>query len=178
MDEYLGMVKLFAGSFAPNNWAYCDGTLLSISQYSALYAVIGTTYGGNGTTTFALPDLRSRVAVGAGKGPGLTPYQPGQAAGTEAVSLSAQQMPVHSHNTLTSQTIATTNNPATGILAQSNYPNAETGDPITSYTYAATSNGQAANISSAGGSQPVSLMQPYLGMNYVICINGLFPSRS
>jgi len=177
MDEYLGIVKLFAGPFAPQNWAYCDGSLLQIRQYSALYAVIGTLYGGDGVNTFALPDLRSRVAIGAGSGPGLSPYQPGNKGGTEKVTLTVQQLPVHTHNTLISQTVATTNDPATGILAKSNYPNPETGDPIPSNTYAATSNGQAANISSAGGSQPVSLLQPYLGMNYIICINGLYPSR-
>jgi microcystin-dependent protein len=178
MDEYIAIVKLFAGPFAPKGWAFCDGRLMSIAQNTALFSIIGTIYGGDGQTTFALPDLRSRVAVGAGNGPGQPSVQPGERAGSAQLTLTMQQMPVHTHDTLISKTTATTNDPSSGILAQANYLNPETGDPIPVNVYAATSTDQAHNISGNGYSQPVNMMQPYLGMNYIICIEGLFPSRS
>ena len=92
MEGYIGEVRLFAGNFAPRSWAYCDGSSMSISEYSALYAIIGDTFGGNGVTSFNLPDLRSRVAVGAGTGPGLTPIAMGQAAGSETTKMSLNKM--------------------------------------------------------------------------------------
>lgn len=180
MDEYIGIVKLFAGSFAPQNWAYCDGSLLSISQYSALYSILGTTYGGNGTTNFALPDLRGRVAVGAGNGPGLSPRVPGQRAGTENVTLTQQQMPAHTHLQQFSSGAATSSAPAGNVLAQTN---GTTGDEqvvaVNAYGAATTLvPGSPAAIGAAGGSQPLGIMPPFMGMNYIICLNGVYPSRS
>jgi microcystin-dependent protein len=180
MDEYIGIVKLFAGTFAPKGWAFCDGRLMSISQNSALFAILGTIYGGDGQTTFALPDLRSRVAVGAGVGPGLSPYQPGQRAGNEQISLSQQQMPAHTHLQQFSSDLATTSVPGGNVLATSNGLDSQE-SAVTVNAYAAVGEKMVAGspnaIGFAGGSQPVNIMQPYLGMNYIICTNGLFPSR-
>ena len=178
MDEYLGIVKLFAGSFAPNGWAFCDGRLLAISSNSALYSILGTTYGGDGTTTFGLPDLRSRIPVGAGNGPGLSPRVPGEIAGAESVTLTGQQLPMHTHTLGVSNVAGTTNSPANGVLAQANYTDND-GNNFAVNAYGATANAQAAAtaISPAGSSQPVSIMPPVLGMNYIICTEGLYPSR-
>ena len=183
MDEYIGIVKLFAGTFAPRGWAYCDGSLLSIAQNTALFSILGTTYGGNGQTTFALPDLRSRVPVGAGNGPGLTAVVPGQMAGANNVTLLASQMPQHTHL----QTVATQ---AATVAAPSNsqlpaVPNGVTlgseesvsikaFGPATGATTVLASN----SIGVAGGNQPFSVMPPYTGMNYIICLQGIFPSRN
>src|SRR5271166_127685 len=96
-EPFLGQIILFAGNFAPRGWAFCDGSLLSISQYTALFSILGTTYGGNGTTNFALPDLRGRAAVGFGQAPGLSNYILGEQTGSETVALTGPQMPVHTH---------------------------------------------------------------------------------
>src|SRR6185436_412469 len=97
-EPFIGMIVMFAATFAPRNWAFCDGQLLSIAQNTALFSILGTTYGGNGQTTFALPDLRSRVPVSTGQGPGLSNYSLGQVGGTETVTLNINQLPAHVHN--------------------------------------------------------------------------------
>jgi microcystin-dependent protein len=181
MDEYIGIVKLFAGNFAPKGWALCHGQLLSISQNTALFSILGTTYGGDGQTTFALPNLQGRVAIGAGNGP--TPYQPGQVGGTENVTLTSQQMPMHTHLQNASTQPATTATPDTTVVP--GVPNGltQTEESVTVNGYIAA-NGTPmtplapTTIGSAGGSQPFSVLQPYLGMNYIICLEGLFPSRN
>lgn len=180
MDEYLGIVKLFAGNFAPQGWMFCNGAILSIQQYTALFSLLGTTYGGNGTTTFALPNLMGRVAVGAGNGAGLPAVTPGQAAGTATATLTNSNMPAHTHGQQFLSGAATTPTPATNLsLAQANGTVPGTGDSTTTNIYGsagtAVAGGQTA---AAGGNQPFSIMPPYLGMNYIICVNGLFPSRS
>jgi len=180
MDEYIGIVKLFAGTFAPRGWAFCDGSLLAISQNSALFAILGTTYGGNGTQTFALPDLRGRVAVGAGNGPGQPPVQPGQVSGSANVTLLASQMPQHTHLQQFANVPATTNSPAGNVLAQVLAADGD-GIALTTTAYAPSASlvaGSPTAIGMAGGNQPLSVMQPYTGMNYIICLEGLFPSRS
>lgn len=180
MDEYIGIVKLFAGSFAPQNWAFCNGQIMSIAQYSALYSLLGTTYGGNGTTTFALPNLMGRTAIGAGNGAGLPPVQPGQAAGNATVTLLTTNLPAHTHGQQFMSGAATTPTPAANLsLAQANGMVTSSGDSTTTNIYGsagtAVAGGQTA---AAGGGQPVNTMPPYLGMNYIICLNGLYPSRS
>jgi len=180
MDEYIGIVKLFAGNFAPRGWALCYGQILSISQNTALFSILGTTYGGNGISTFALPDFRSRVPVGVGQGTGLSNYVWGQVQGTEQAVLTLNNMPAHSH-------------PVTGsVKIPTNDSNADAESPDGAYLgtpeqsiYSSSTNGFAANavtsgLSTAvlGGSQPFSVIQPILGMNYIICLQGLFPPRS
>lgn len=179
MDEFIGIVKLFAGSFAPRGWAFCDGSLLNVAQNAALFSILGTTYGGNGTTNFALPDLRSRVAVGAGTGPGQQPVVAGQAAGSASVTLNAQQLPAHTHAQQLSASAATTNTPAAGLaVAQTNAMVDTTTDAVTANIYGAATNLVAgAQTGAAGGGQPVNIMPPFLGMNYIICLQGIYPSR-
>ncbi|PJJ54404.1 phage tail protein [Hymenobacter chitinivorans] len=188
MDEaFIGSIVLFAGNFAPKNWAFCDGSLLSIAQNSALYSILGTTYGGNGQTTFALPDLRSRVPVHANNGqagPGQQAVQLGEVAGTRNVTLLAAQMPAHTHVQQVATQAATTSAPSATVV-----PGTPNGVTSGSEESVAINNMVAASgatlvplaptaIGVAGGSQPVSVMQPYLGLNYIICLFGIYPSRN
>jgi microcystin-dependent protein len=174
---------LFAGNFAPRGWAFCDGSLINIQQNSALFAILGTTYGGNGQTTFALPDLRGRVAVHANNGqagPGTQGVQLGERAGVNNTTLTSQQMPAHTHGQQFVSAAATAAAPAAGLsLAQTNGSVPGTGDSTTTNIYGSGGTPVAGGqTSAAGGSQPVSVMQPYLGINYIICLQGLFPSRN
>ena len=177
MEGYMAQILMFAGNFAPKSWAFCQGQLLSISSNSALFSLLGTTYGGDGRTTFGLPDFRGRIPVGTGDGPGLSDYQLGQRAGTESTTLTVAQMPSHSHQ-VTPQLVVSTGNGTTdepdgNVLAGTSTP---------TYAPATSANGKLAGLSAtetpAGGSQPFSIVQPYLAMNFVICIYGIFPSRS
>jgi len=176
MEAFLGSIIIFAGNFAPRGWQLCAGQLLPISQYSALFSLLGTSYGGNGQTTFALPDLRGRAPIGQGQGPGLSPYSLGQVGGVENVTLNATQMPAHNHLVNASNTAADQGAPGGNYLAE--IVDAVTGNatPI----YAATANAQmnAACITMAGGSQPHQNLSPFLCLNYIICMEGIYPSRS
>lgn len=180
MDEYIGIIKLFAGNFAPRGWMFCNGQILSISQYQAVYSLLGTYYGGNGQTTFALPDLRGRVPVGAGQGAGLPSIVQGQTGGAATTTLTTANLPAHTHGQQFVSGAATADTPAAGLsLAQTNGSVPGTGDTTTTNIYgsagAPVAGGQTA---AAGGNQPVSMMQPYLGLNYIICVEGIYPSRS
>jgi len=197
MEGTIGEIRLFAGTFDPRNWAYCDGRLLSISSNTALFSILGTTYGGNGSTTFGLPDFRGRVAVGAGSGPGLSYVQLGQMSGTETVTLLSTQLPAHTH-TATAGTggsgTATLNAVTANGNTQSpsgNYLAGSRSASVASYTASGTTAAMnagsitlsnitagAPTIGITGGSQPHSNMQPYLGINYIICVEGIFPSRN
>ncbi|MCW3070464.1 MAG: phage tail protein [Bacteroidetes bacterium] len=182
IEPYLANITIFAGNFAPRSWMFCQGQLLAIAQYDALFALIGTTYGGDGQTTFALPDMRGRIANNQGQGPGLSNYVLGQMSGTENVSLTSAQMPIHNHSQLT----FTGNPPALNAAGTTDNPNnafpaAATG----SSNYASSDSGDALQPSScvsittvAGGSQPVNIISPYLAMNYIIAVEGIFPSRN
>ncbi len=178
MEGVIATIMMFAGNFAPRNWAFCAGQTMQISQNTALFSLIGTYYGGNGTTNFLLPNLQGRVAVGAGQGPGLSDYQLGQAGGVETATMSVLQMPSHGHAG-GSVAIALSNNapnteqPNNNILASPN------GDTYASLGTTPTVNygGFSAEVAPAGGNQPFSIKQPYLGMNYVICQTGIFPYR-
>ncbi len=183
MEAYIGNVLLFAGNFAPRGWLFCDGQILSISQHTALFSILGTTYGGNGTTTFALPDLRSRVPVGIGQGPGLSPIVLGQMGGAETVTLNANQIPAHTHTAtvaVNAGTDANLSNVATGRVLSSEVKGG--GVPPLMYTDSANATqlragAATATIAPTGGSQPHSNVQPYLGLNYIICVEGIYPSR-
>ena len=182
MEGTIGEIRMFAGTFAPRNWAFCAGQLMSISQNTALFSILGTTYGGNGQTTFALPDLRSRVPKGTGQGPGLTNITLGEVSGTETVTLLTTQMPAHTHTATAAmavnQNAGTSANPVNKYLAGGSDA---TGNPIPTYADAAAGgnlSGLSVNIGVAGNSQPVPIANPYLGMNYIICLFGIFPSRN
>ena len=165
-EPFIGSVILFAGNFAPRGWAFCNGQILSIAQNTALFSLLGTTYGGNGQTTFALPDLRGRVPLHFGQGPGLSSYALGQSAGTESVTLNLNQMPAHTHS-----------QPATNAGQNTNRPNAAV--PARGGVYAASTDGSALDpTTSAGGSQPHTNIQPYLALNYIIALEGIYPSRN
>jgi microcystin-dependent protein len=172
MDEYLGVIKIFGFNFTPNGWMMCQGQLLPISQNAALFSLLGTTYGGDGRTTFALPDLRGRVPIGMGQGPGLSNYTPGQTGGTESVTLLATQLPSHNHSLQGYSTAGTTASPAGALSA-----NSGSLDPEYSQSGTLTTMSTQA-IGNTGNNQPHSNLQPYIAFNYCICTNGLYPSRS
>ncbi|WP_185155395.1 phage tail protein [Rudanella paleaurantiibacter] len=174
MEVFIGMIGLFGFNFPPKDWAFCNGQLLSISQNSALFALLGTTYGGNGQTTFALPDLRGRTPIGMGNGPGLTPRVIGEMSGTENVTLLYNEMPQHVHTLNVSNQAGTSPTPGGNVPAVSS----SGGEPLSGYgaTIDATASQQA--IGAAGGNQPHNNMQPYLAMNYCIALYGIFPSRN
>lgn len=169
----IGEIRMFAGNFAPRGWAFCQGQILSIAQNTALFSILGTTYGGNGQTTFALPDLRGRVAVSQGQGPGLSPYTLGQQAGVEIVTLLSTNMPAHTHQLYAVNAGGNQASPA------GNFPAVESTG--TSMNYASTGPVAAMHSSGmgvAGGSQPFSVVQPYLAVNYIIALEGIYPSRN
>lgn len=165
-SPYLGEIRMFGGSFAPAGWAFCDGSLVSISDNDALFTLIGTTYGGDGQETFALPDLRGRIPVHQGGG-----YQLGQNGGSEEVTLTVNQIPGHGHAYMGSTDIATQVSPAGQVVGQS-----------TSAQLFRTAGGVqdfATNaIGPSGGSQPHTNLQPYLCINFIIALAGIFPPQS
>ena len=169
MEPFIGQIMMFAGNFAPRGWALCDGQLLPIAQNSALFSILGTTYGGNGQTTFALPDLRGRMPVHPGNGPGLTPRTLGERSGQESVTLTINQMPAHNH------TLNVVNNDSKSAQVPNNLlGNAQTeiyssGSPDAQMNPAA--------IGVAGGSQPVQTMSPFQCINFIIALQGIYPSR-
>lgn len=180
MDEYIGIIKIFGGNFAPRGWALCDGSLLSIAQNTALFSILGTTYGGNGQTTFALPDLRGRTAVGMGTGPGLSPVVQGQLAGEQNHTLITSEMPMHNHSSAVnsgnaSQAAAT----AGASIATPGALSGRTFTPTLGFNTSTPDTAlNPASVGIAGGNQPHNNMQPYLGVNYIICLEGIFPSRN
>ena len=164
---------MFAGNFAPRGWALCNGQLLAISQNTALFSILGTTYGGNGTTNFALPNLQSRVPIHPGQGPGLSPYVLGQTGGIENVTLLQNNMPVHNHLVNCNSSGGSQASPAAGVPAVES-----TG---TSSNYAPSGDGNIMTpsmIANAGGSLPFSIVQPYQCVNFIIALQGIFPSRN
>ena len=173
MEPFIGQIIMFGGNFAPRNWAFCNGQLLSISQNSALFSILGTTYGGDGRTTFALPDLRGRAPIHAGSGPGLTRRTLGQRSGTEAVTLDVTQIPAHDHTAQQPGTSAgaTTGNTANAQAATFRPPRYNQGGPTDSSM-------QAFTTGSTGGTGGHDNMQPFQVVNYIIALQGIYPSRS
>ncbi len=164
-EALIGEVKLFAGNFAPKGWTLCEGQLLPISQNKALYSILGTMYGGDGKSNFALPDLRGRVPVGVGQGSGLSAVKDGQKQGTENVTLTVAQLPSHGHSLENVEEVAIKTSPGNNNTKKLLSPVVTVGS-----TTVTTKN--------TGGSQPVSIKQPSLGMRYIICIWGIYPSRN
>jgi microcystin-dependent protein len=175
MESFIGDIRLFAGNYAPQGWMFCDGSLLSISEYDALFALIGTTYGGDGQTTFAVPDLRSRVPVGQGAGPGLSNRIMGERFGSENVTLLTAQMPQHSHALNATTATASSPQPGGRLFAQTGSDNLYGPAPATDpqpQTFAANA------VTVSGGSQPHDNIMPSMGLNYIIALQGVFPSRN
>ena len=173
---FIGQITLFAGTFAPRGYALCNGQLLAIQSNAALFSILGTTYGGNGTTNFALPDLRGRAPIHAGTGPGLSNYQLGQNGGQETVTLNSNQIPTHGHTATVNASAGAPNtvSPGGAVLAVSAQGNAyATGSPTLSAMSAS-----AATVANAGGGQSHNNMQPYLALNFIIALTGIFPSRN
>ncbi len=169
-EPFLGEIRMFGGNFAPRGWAFCHGQLLPISSNAALFSLLGTIYGGNGSTTFALPDLRGRVPMHFGSGPGLSERRQGLRAGVETVTLTTGQLPAHNH-----ALIGTSATPSTAAPAGAQLP---TGSSRIYATGAADANLAASSIGNAGSSQPHENMPPFLVVNFIIALVGLFPSRS
>jgi microcystin-dependent protein len=174
----IGAIFLFAGNFAPRGFAFCAGQILPISQNSALFSILGTTYGGNGTSTFALPDLRGRAPIGAGNGGPLTPVQLGEAAGVQNVSLLVSNIPPHNHLVNVNSGAGSQSSAANNYLATTADPT--TADPIP--TYEATATGGAhlntSAVTMTGSGIPINVRNPYLGLNYIIALVGIYPSRN
>ena len=164
---------MFAGNFAPRGWAFCDGQLLQVSQNDALFSLLGTIYGGDGRTTFGLPELRGRLPVHQGDGPGLTPRMIGQKTGTENVTVTANQVPTHNHNMQVSSAAGTQNIPSGGFLASSPgvrlfRPTPPVGIPLATDTIGP----------SPGGSQRHTNLMPFLCVHFIIALFGVYPSRN
>jgi microcystin-dependent protein len=176
MEPFIGEIMLFAGNFAPRGWAFCNGQEISIAQNTALFSILGTTYGGNGQTTFKLPDLRGRAPIHLGQGPGLTGRILGEMSGSENVTLNQTQIPAHTHSLMGNNGGANTSMNDKAVL--SNQIN-DDGELLNTYNSGFPSTTLSSHsISSIGGGQPHNNMQPYLVMNYCIALEGIFPSRS
>ena len=184
MEPLLGQIMIFAGNFAPRGWAFCDGQLLAISQNSALFSILGTTYGGDGRTTFALPDLRGRVAVGPRSGPGLSDYRLGQRGGSENNTLNISQLPnhTHSHSLKVSSADSTLQQAVQGAsISTPGVPGGRGFDATYGFNQSTPDtelNSASLAIGNTGGSLPVNNIQPYLAINYIIALVGVFPSRN
>ena len=202
MEGTIGEVRMFAANFAPRAWAFCQGQLLAIQSNTALFSILGTQYGGNGTTTFALPNLASRAMVGSGQGPGLSPYDNGEMTGTENVSLISSELPAHTHvATVTPGTggggqatlngvngLAGQASPAGALIGQDTAHNVSmftsTGTPTAMdagsivVTKVAAPPVTGVTLDPAGNSIPHNNIQPSLALNYIICLQGIFPSRN
>jgi microcystin-dependent protein len=184
---FTGEIRIFAGSFAPAGWEFCKGQLLNISENETLFNLIGTTYGGDGTETFALPDLQGRTPLHPGTGPSGNTYQLAETGGRETVTIAATNLPAHQHNVTGSLYIpALGENP--GKLTTANYPAITSGqqvystvrgtDTLATLVVESKAAGQMMQVQPVGGSQPHDNMQPYLVVNFIICLSGDFPSQT
>ncbi|MEC5156395.1 phage tail protein [Chryseobacterium sp. MP_3.2] len=170
-DPYLGQIAFVGFNFAPNGWAECNGQLLSIAQNSALFSLLGTTYGGNGQTTFALPDMRGRMVIHAGQGPGLTVYSQGEIGGQENVTLTTPQIPAHSHGIVAVTDEGNQSSPTNNLPA-----NTKTLDKEYS-SLAGNTTMKSSMVSPTGGSQPHENRSPFLTLKCIIALQGIYPSR-
>ncbi|MDF7801040.1 tail fiber protein [Pontiellaceae bacterium B1224] len=168
-EPFVGEISVFAGNFAPRGWAFCDGQLLAIAQNTALFSLLGTVYGGDGRTTFGLPDLRGRLPMHWGSGPGLTSRQIGERSGMEQVTLSSAQMPSHSHSIPAHSGFGNEKTPGGHVPAM-----ADDGEK----NYSTLVDVDMAPTGSAGAAQPHTNMQPYQCVNFIIALQGIYPSRS
>lgn len=183
MEGTIAEIRMFAGNFAPRTWAFCQNQIISIASNTALFSLLGTVYGGNGQTTFALPDFRGRIPLGAGSGPGLTPRVIGEMGGQETNTINNGSFPPHSHSFNGSITM-----PATAVAGTAEEPqNAYPATLANTDMYATTNNGSgmgnmtlALTATPAGQASPIPVnnIQPVMGMNYIICMQGIYPARN
>ena len=171
-DPFLGEIRMFTGNFAPKGWAMCSGQILPINQNTALFSILGTTYGGDGQTTFALPDLRGRVPVHFGQGPGLSGYSEGQTGGVESVVLIPPQIPAHTHSVNAATTGGSQASPASG------FPAVESTGTSLNYSPASNTTMNGAMIAPNSGGQAHENRQPFLAVNFIIALQGIYPSRN
>lgn len=171
---YLGEIMIFAGNFAPKGYAFCNGKLLSISQNQALYSILGTTYGGDGVNTFALPDLRGRAPLSSGQGQGLSNRPLGQSSGEETHTLVVNELPMHLHTFNAANTAGDQPTPAGNFLAN----DSSGGTPIYNPQPSTGTTAAGSAIGQAGNSMPHDNRQPYLAISYVIALNGVYPSHN
>lgn len=169
-EPFVGEIRMFAGNFAPRGWAFCDGQLLAVSQNDALFSLLGTVYGGDGRTTFGLPDLRGRIPVHAGTGTGLSPRRLGAQGGAEEVTLTVNQLPSHTHTLQATTTVANETNPSGRVTAQ-------TGTFDLYQTGAPSAGMNAGAITSVGGSRSHTNLMPFLCIHFIIALFGIYPSR-
>lgn len=169
MDNFLGEIRPAGFNFAPRGWALCQGQIMSISQNTALFSLLGTTFGGNGQTNFALPDLQGKVAMSSGQGPGLSDFAIGQFDGSSSMTLATNQIPVHAHNVVGQSAAANSDTPTGRFPALT---------PRNCYDVGADGFMSADAVIADGGGQSHNNMQPYCVVNYIIALEGIFPSRS
>lgn len=169
-EPFVGEIRMFAGNFAPRGWAFCDGQLLAVSQNDALFSLFGTIYGGDGRTTFGLPDMRGRLPLHAGAGPGLSPRRLGARGGAEKVTLTVNQMPSHTHPLQASTELAQDHDPGGRVLAA--------GSGINHYTPSSPTSAMASNmVTHTGGSRSHTNLMPFLCVNFIVALFGIYPSR-
>lgn len=168
-EPFVGEVRMFAGNFAPRGWAFCDGQLLAVSQNDALFSLLGTIYGGDGRTTFGLPDLRGRIPIHAGSGPGLSPRRLGAKAGAENETLTVNQLPSHTHGPVRGNPAAASDQIPTGEV------NATSSVDI--YTSSGNANMASQAVTNVGGSRSHTNLQPFLCIYFIIALVGIYPSR-
>lgn len=178
MEGVIGVVTTFAGNFAPRTWAFCNGQQLTVSQNQALFSIIGNKFGGDGQTYFNLPDLRGRAPVGAGNGQGITPYQLGQASGTDALNLTVANLPAHTHSGNVAFSLRCDNSSSGSSTPDFSFPNqlANSYAPVPTGTMQAPAYNNP-QVAIAGASAPVPFRSPYLALNFIICLTGIYPTR-
>jgi microcystin-dependent protein len=177
-QPYVGEIRMFGGNFAPSDWAFCNGKSLPISQFQTLFTLIGTTYGGDGQTTFNLPNLQGRLGVGMGQGPGLSPYSIGQAGGAESITLATANMASHNHPLSATTTVATLGSPTGNLTGKT------PSSPVNQHMYTlpgspspTMGNLNAQSCGTGGGNLPHPNMMPSLCVSFIISLNGIFPSQ-
>lgn len=175
-DPFIGEIRIFCGTFVPVDWLACNGAVLQIQQYSTLYAVIGTQYGGNGSTTFMLPNLNGLAPLHQGTGAGLTPRALGATGGAASVTLTNATMPAHTHAAMALDASGGAKNPGNAVWAQ-NVSEGRTPVPQLQYAAVANASMSPTALAQTGGNQPHNNMQPYLPLQFMICLYGEFPSR-
>ena len=178
-DPFLGEIRLFAGNFPPKGWAFCDGSLMAISQNTALFSILGAQYGGNGVNTFGLPNLHGSVAIGSGQGPGLSDRVPGESGGSATVPLIPAELPPHAHTPMAYSNNGTTPDPNNKVWGEYSTGSSHSQHRVNLYAPAPTPNTKMspAALGTAGNSQPHNNMQPFLAVSYIIALQGVFPQR-